>query len=63
VLGPVFAVVSGGIGTLLVVATVALRWPVILKVPPLHTLRPAEMTPTPAPEATREPARAGASGA
>jgi MFS family permease len=62
-LGPVFAVVSGGIGTLLVVATVALRWPVILKVPPLHTLRPAELTPTPTPEATREPARAGASGA
>lgn len=61
--GPVFAVVSGGIGTLLVVTTVALRWPVILQVPPLHTLRPAELTPTPTPERAREPAGASAAGA
>ena len=38
--GPVFAVVSGGVGTLLVVLSVALKWPVVLRVPPLHTLRP-----------------------
>jgi MFS family permease len=61
--GPVFAVVSGGVGTLVVVATVALRWPVILQVPPLHTLRPTELTPTPAPERVREPAGASAAGA
>ena len=61
--GPIFAVVSGGIGTLLVVATVALRWPVILNVPPLHTLRPAERTPKPTPERVREPAGASAAGA
>jgi MFS family permease len=61
--GPIFAVVSGGVGTLLVVATVALRWPVILNVPPLHTLRPAELTPKVTPERVREPAGASAAGA
>lgn len=38
--GPVASVVGGGIGTLLVVATVALRWPALRRLPPLHTLRP-----------------------
>jgi MFS family permease len=61
--GPIFAVVSGGIGTLLVVTAVAMRWSVILKVPPLHTLRPAELTPTPVPERAREPAGVSTAGA
>ena len=38
--GTVPAVVGGGIGTLLVVVAVALAWPELAKVPPLHTLRP-----------------------
>jgi MFS family permease len=59
--GPIFAVVSGGIGTLLVVATVALKWPVILSVPPLHTLEPAEAEPVPEP--VREPAGVQPAGA
>jgi MFS family permease len=62
-LGPIFAVVSGGIGTLLVVSTVALKWPVVMQVPPLHTLRPDELTPKPVPEPAREPAGASAAGA
>src|SRR4029079_902150 len=37
--GPIFAVVSGGIGTIAVVSMVALRWPVLLQMPPLHALR------------------------
>lgn len=61
--GPIFAVVSGGVGTMLVVAIVATRWPVILSVPPLHLLRPAERTPSPAPDPVREPAGAQAAGA
>ena len=66
--GPIFAVVSGGIGTLVVVATVALKWPVILRVPPLHTLRPADLSkaaPAPAApaEAPREPAGVRSPGA
>jgi MFS family permease len=61
--GPVFAVVSGGIGTLLVVTAVAFKWPVILSVPPLHTLRPTERSPQPDPEPVREPAGAQVAGA
>jgi MFS family permease len=60
--GPIVAVVSGGIGTMAVVAAVALRWPVILRLPPLHTLRPIEITAPPEPETAREPAGAGAAG-
>jgi MFS family permease len=66
-LGPIFAVVSGGVGTLLVVAAVAAKWPVILNVPPLHTLRPSTFTPNLSPpeepdESTREPASARSAG-
>jgi MFS family permease len=61
--GPVIAVVSGGVGTLIVVATVALRWPVLLRMPPLHALRPEGFAPRPVPEATREPAGARPAGA
>jgi len=41
-LGPVGSVVLGGIGTLVVVALVALRWPALRKLPPLSGLRPAD---------------------
>jgi MFS family permease len=49
-LGPVFSVVSGGIGTLVVVAVVALAWPALARIGPLHTLRPLEPDPRPVPE-------------
>jgi MFS family permease len=39
--GPVFAVVSGGVGTVVVVAVVALIWPALVQAGPLHTLAPA----------------------
>jgi len=56
-LGPIFAVVSGGIGTLVVVGLVALKWPVIMRVPPLHTLRPGSLTVSTGPEPEPAPAR------
>ena len=56
--GPVFAVVSGGVGTLVVVATVALKWPVLLRMPPLHALRPEGFAPRPVREHAPEPAGA-----
>ena len=50
--GPIFSVVSGGTATLIVVAVVALAWPALGRIGPLHTLRPLE----PEDEPTREPA-------
>ncbi len=38
--GPVASVVGGGIGTVLVVALVAVAWPVLARLKPLHTLSP-----------------------
>jgi len=38
--GPIAAVVSGGVGTLLVVLVVARAVPTLPKLPPLHTLKP-----------------------
>jgi hypothetical protein len=38
--GRIFSVVSGGIGTLVVVATVAVIWPALARIGPLHTLHP-----------------------
>jgi hypothetical protein len=38
--GPIVSVVSGGIGTLVVVGCVALIWPALARIGPLHTLRP-----------------------
>ena len=38
--GPIVSVVSGGVGTLLVVGAVALAWPALARVGPLHTLHP-----------------------
>src|SRR6185436_13154555 len=40
--GPVVSVVGGGIGTVVVVIAAALSWPDLLRIGPLHTLRPAE---------------------
>jgi MFS family permease len=61
--GSIFSVVSGGIGTLLVVAIVAAKWRQLVNVPPLHTLRPAPLAPPPAREAAAEPAGARTAGA
>ncbi|MGE3269930.1 MAG: MFS transporter [Chloroflexota bacterium] len=61
--GPVFAVVSGGVGTLLVVGMVALRWSALVRVPPLHTLRPEEPLLVSERPASPEPVRVRASGA
>ena len=56
--GPVFAVVSGGVGTLAVCAIVMLAWPQLARIGPLHTLRPAESDLQAAP--TAAPARRSA---
>ena len=40
--GPVLSVVGGGIGTIVVVIAVALMWPGLRRIGPLHTLKPAE---------------------
>jgi MFS family permease len=40
--GPIISVVSGGIGTVVVVAVVALAWPALARIGPLHTLKPLE---------------------
>jgi hypothetical protein len=40
--GPIVSVVSGGIGTLAVVGAVALAWPALARIGPLHTLHPDE---------------------
>lgn len=40
VMGPIAAVVAGGIGTVLVVVGAAAIWPELRRVPPLHELRP-----------------------
>ena len=52
--GPIFAVVSGGIGTLAVVAMVALPWPALARIGPLHTLRPLDSEPESLPEPSRQ---------
>jgi len=39
---PIGSVVGGGIGTIVVVAAVAVIWPVLLRIGPLHTLKPQE---------------------
>ena len=40
--GPVVSVAGGGLGTLAVVVMVALLWPALARLGPLHTLRPEE---------------------
>ncbi len=41
-LGPVWAVIGGGIGAILVVAGVVRRWPALVAIGPLHTVSPAD---------------------
>ena len=40
--GPTLSVVGGGVATLLVVAAVAMKWPELRHIGPLHTLAPAD---------------------
>jgi MFS family permease len=40
--GPVASVVSGGVGTIVVVLLTALRWPRLVRLEPLHALRPMD---------------------
>ena len=56
--GPIFSVVSGGIGTLVVVAAVAAIWPALARIGPLHTLRPPESDLLPRPERSAAPTSA-----
>jgi len=51
--GPIISVVGGGIGTILVVITVAMIWPELRRIGPLHTLAPKEESNT---EAAPRPA-------
>jgi hypothetical protein len=44
ILGPVASVVRG-VGTLIVVAAIALTWSALARIGPLHTLGPAEPEP------------------
>jgi hypothetical protein len=44
--GPVFSVVSGGIGTLAVVGAVAVAWPALARLGPIDTLHPDDRQPT-----------------
>lgn len=56
--GAVVSVVGGGVGTLVVVALVALAWPALARIGPLHTLRPLESEAEPTPEPATTPAQA-----
>jgi len=56
--GPIISVVGGGVGTLVVVAFVALVWPALARIGPLHTLHPLEAEPGQPPEPAARPARA-----
>jgi MFS family permease len=57
IFGPIIAVAGGGVGTLIVVAAVALGWRSLDRIGPLHTLTPLEDEPEPAVAATeRAPA-------
>jgi hypothetical protein len=53
--GPVISVVGGGLGTIVGVALVALAWPALARVGPLHTLKPSEADITQADEPTAQP--------
>jgi hypothetical protein len=53
--GPVFSVVSGGVGTLAVVGVIALVWPALAGLGPFDTLHPDEPAthaPSPAPDSS-----------
>jgi MFS family permease len=53
-IGPIFSVVSGGVATLIVVAMVAVTWPALARIGPLHTLRPLDSEPESLPEPSRQ---------
>ena len=40
--GPIAAVIGGGVGSIAVVAAVAMIWPALRKIGPLNELKPAE---------------------
>jgi MFS family permease len=42
IFGPVISVVGGGLGTVTTVALVALAWPALARIGPLHTLHPVD---------------------
>jgi hypothetical protein len=44
--GPLISVVGGGLGTLLVVGLVALRWPALARIGPLDSLGPESAAPS-----------------
>ena len=46
--GPIASVVGGGIGAVVVVISVALMWPALARIGPLHTLKPDEEAEIPA---------------
>jgi MFS family permease len=54
--GPVLAIAGGGVGSIAVVAAVAMIWPVLLRVGPLHTLKPDEIPDMPTQIEARKPA-------
>lgn len=54
--GPVLAIAGGGVGSILVVAAVAAIWPVLLRIGPLHTLKPDEAVGMAAQIEARKPA-------
>lgn len=41
--GPVWSVIGGGIGTILIVILVAMRWPSLVRLGPLQSLKPAPL--------------------
>jgi hypothetical protein len=55
-LGPILSVVFGGFMTIFVVAMVAKRWPVLLRLGPLHEIKP------PLPEVESEQGASGLTG-
>jgi len=55
--GPVAAIAGGGVGSIAVVIAVATLWPVLRRVGPLHTLKPAVVAQFGAGEEARKPAQ------
>lgn len=54
--GPVLAIAGGGVGSIIVVGAAAVIWPVLLRIGPLHTLKPEEAADMPAQIEARKPA-------
>lgn len=60
--GPIAAVIGGGLGSVAVVAAVALAWPALRRIGPLHELKPAEEAELAAQIAAHQPAGLGDKG-